>query len=86
MTGATSMAAILGALVVLGEPLGRTPALAALHAAGFALAVVAAARLAPAAVPQRGSGCQDGEPRNVRPSTGGPSTTRRSPRPFARTT
>jgi hypothetical protein len=48
MTAGTNVGSILGALVVLGEPLGRTPALAVVHGAAFALVVVAAWRLAPA--------------------------------------
>jgi drug/metabolite transporter (DMT)-like permease len=47
MTAATNLVSILGGLAVLGDPLGRTPALAALHVAAFALVVVAAWRLAP---------------------------------------
>jgi hypothetical protein len=47
MTAATNVGSILGAFVVLGEPLGRTPALAALHGVAFALVVLAAWRLAP---------------------------------------
>jgi hypothetical protein len=47
MTAATNVGSIAGALVVLGDPLGRTPALAALHALAFALVVAAAWRLAP---------------------------------------
>jgi hypothetical protein len=41
MTAGTNVVAILGGLLVMGEPLGATPALAALHAAGFALVVLA---------------------------------------------
>jgi hypothetical protein len=47
MTAATNVVSILGGLAVLGDPLGRTPALAALHVGAFALVVVAAWRLAP---------------------------------------
>lgn len=47
MTAATNLVSILGGLAVLGDPLGRTPALAVLHAAAFALVVAAAWRLAP---------------------------------------
>jgi hypothetical protein len=47
MTGATNVSSILGAFVVLGDPLGRTPGLAALHALAFALVVASAWRLAP---------------------------------------
>ena len=48
MTAATNVSSIAGAFVVYGDPLGRTPALAALHALAFALVLVAAWRLAPA--------------------------------------
>jgi hypothetical protein len=48
MTAATNVGSILGALVILGEPLGRTPGLAAVHGLAFALVVLAAWRLAPA--------------------------------------
>jgi hypothetical protein len=48
MTAATNVGSILGALVVLGEPLGRTPGLATVHGLAFALVVLAAWRLAPA--------------------------------------
>jgi hypothetical protein len=48
MTAATNVGSILGAFVVLGEPLGRTPGLAILHGLAFALVVLAAWRLAPA--------------------------------------
>ena len=47
MTAATNVGSIAGAFVVLGDPLGRTPALAALHRLAFALVVAAAWRLAP---------------------------------------
>ena len=47
MTAATNVGSIAGAFVVLGDPLGRTPALAALHLLAFALVVAAAWRLAP---------------------------------------
>jgi hypothetical protein len=47
MTAATNISSILGAFVVFGDELGRTPQLAALHGLGFALVVVAAWRLAP---------------------------------------
>ncbi|GAC1316200.1 MAG: hypothetical protein NVSMB25_01460 [Thermoleophilaceae bacterium] len=49
MTGATTVVSIVGGLLVFGDPLGRTPALAYLHVAGFALVTVAGALLAPAA-------------------------------------
>jgi hypothetical protein len=48
MTAGTNVGSILGALVVLGEPLGRTPQLAVLHALAFVLVLAAAWRLAPA--------------------------------------
>jgi hypothetical protein len=48
MTAATNIGSIAGAFVVFGDPLGRTPTLAALHALAFALVLVAAWRLAPA--------------------------------------
>ena len=48
MTAATNVASIGGAFGVFGDPLGRTPALAALHAAALAAVVVAGWRLAPA--------------------------------------
>jgi energy-coupling factor transporter transmembrane protein EcfT len=47
MTAATNVVSILGGLAVLGDPLGHSPALAAVHAAAFALVVAAAWRLAP---------------------------------------
>lgn len=48
MTAATNAASIVGGFVVLGDVLGRTPGLAAVHALGFAVIGVAAWRLAPA--------------------------------------
>jgi uncharacterized membrane protein len=48
MTATTNAVSILGGLFVLSEPLGRTPALAALHAGAFLLMAVAAWMLAPA--------------------------------------
>ena len=48
MTAATNVSSILGAFVVLGDRLGRTPELAAAHGLAFVLVVVAAWRLAPA--------------------------------------
>jgi hypothetical protein len=48
MTAATNVTSIAGAFVVFGDPLGRTPLLAAAHAVAFALVCVAAWRLAPA--------------------------------------
>jgi hypothetical protein len=41
MTAGTNVAAILGGLLVMGEPLGATPQLAALHAGAFVLVVLA---------------------------------------------
>jgi hypothetical protein len=41
MTAGTNVVAILGGLLVMGDPLGAGPALAALHAAAFALIVLA---------------------------------------------
>jgi drug/metabolite transporter (DMT)-like permease len=41
MTAGTNVVAILGGLLVMREPLGATPAPAALHAAAFALVVLA---------------------------------------------
>jgi drug/metabolite transporter (DMT)-like permease len=41
MTAGTNVVAILGGLLVMNESLGATPALAALHAAAFALVVLA---------------------------------------------
>jgi hypothetical protein len=55
MTAATNFVSILGGLLVLGEPLGRTPALAALHAGAFVLLAVAAWMLAPAQAALAGS-------------------------------
>jgi hypothetical protein len=48
MTATTNISSIAGAFVVFGDPLGRTPVLAAVHALAFALVVAAAWRLAPA--------------------------------------
>jgi hypothetical protein len=48
MTAATNVGSIAGAFVVFGDPLGRTPTLAAIHALAFALVLVAAWLLAPA--------------------------------------
>jgi hypothetical protein len=48
MTAATNIGSIAGAFVVLGDRLGRTPQLAALHAVAFGLVLVAAWGLAPA--------------------------------------
>jgi hypothetical protein len=48
MTAATNASSIAGAFAAFGDPLGRTPPLAAVHALALALVVVAAWRLAPA--------------------------------------
>jgi multidrug transporter EmrE-like cation transporter len=48
MTTATNVSSIAGAFVVFGDPLGRTPAIAGLHALAFALVAASAWRLAPA--------------------------------------
>jgi hypothetical protein len=47
MTTATNVGSIAGAFVVFGDPLGRTPGLAVLHALAFALVAASAWRLAP---------------------------------------
>jgi hypothetical protein len=49
MTAATTVVSVIGGFLVFGDPLGRTPALVALHVVAFALVTVAAAALAPAA-------------------------------------
>lgn len=46
MTIFTNLAAVLGGLVVFGDPLGSSPALAAVHALAFGVAGVAAWLLA----------------------------------------
>jgi len=48
MTAATTVDSILGGFIVFGDPLGRTPALSAVHLVAFALVTLAAAALAPA--------------------------------------
>ncbi len=48
MTAATTVVSVIGGFVVFGDPLGRTPALAALHLTAFALVTIAATTLAPA--------------------------------------
>jgi hypothetical protein len=48
MTTATNVSSIAGAFVVFGDPLGRTPGIAVLHALAFALVAASAWRLAPA--------------------------------------
>jgi hypothetical protein len=47
MTAGTNVSSIAGGLIVFGDPLGRTPALAGAHALAFALVGVAAWLLAP---------------------------------------
>jgi hypothetical protein len=47
MTAGTNVVSILGGLLVLGDPLGRTPVLEAAHVAGFLLVLASAWRLAP---------------------------------------
>jgi hypothetical protein len=47
MTAATTVVSVAGGFAVFGDPLGRTPALAALHLAAFGLVTVAATALAP---------------------------------------
>jgi drug/metabolite transporter (DMT)-like permease len=47
MTAATNATSIAGGFVVFGDPLGRTPVLAAAHALAFVLVGVAAWHLAP---------------------------------------
>jgi hypothetical protein len=47
MTAATNLGSIAGGFVIFGDPLGRTPVLAALHLVAFALIGVAAWWLAP---------------------------------------
>jgi hypothetical protein len=48
MTAATNVSSIVGAFVVYGDALGRTPLLAGAHAVAFGLVIFAAWRLAPA--------------------------------------
>jgi drug/metabolite transporter (DMT)-like permease len=48
MTGATNVSTIAGGLVVFGDPLGATPALATLHLVALVLVTTAAWRLVPA--------------------------------------
>jgi hypothetical protein len=48
MTAATNVSSIVGAFVVYGDALGRTPLLAGAHALAFGLVIFAAWRLAPA--------------------------------------
>jgi uncharacterized membrane protein len=55
MTAATNVVSILGGLMVLGEPLGRTPGLAVLHMGAFLLTGFAAWMLAPAQAALAGS-------------------------------
>jgi hypothetical protein len=49
MTAATTAVSVLGGFVVFGDPIGRTPLLAALHLLAFVLVAVAAAVLGPVA-------------------------------------
>jgi hypothetical protein len=74
MTGGTNLVSILGGFVVFGDPLGSTPALAALHAASFVLVLAAAVALAP------GAGGEAGYPLPL------PATTSEGPRAQARAT
>jgi drug/metabolite transporter (DMT)-like permease len=53
MTAATNLVAVAGAVLVLGQGLGATPALIALHGVGFALVPVAAGLAAVGLVPAR---------------------------------
>jgi hypothetical protein len=48
MTAGTNVVAVLGGVIAFGEPLGATPAIAALHAAALAAIVVGGWWLAPA--------------------------------------
>jgi hypothetical protein len=48
MTAATTVVSVAGGFAVFGDPLGRTPLLAALHLGAFGLVTVAATALAPA--------------------------------------
>jgi hypothetical protein len=48
MTAATNVSSIVGAFVVYGDALGRTPLLAGAHALAFGIVIFAAWRLAPA--------------------------------------
>jgi uncharacterized membrane protein len=95
MTAATNAVSILGGLLVLGEPLGRTPGLAALHAGAFLLLAVAAWMLAPAQAalagtvgghqPQAGGPAGASPPRSgaVRSSASQPTSRSRSARSAA---
>jgi hypothetical protein len=49
MTAATTAVSVLGAFLVFGDPLGRSPLLVAVHLLAFALVALAAAALAPVA-------------------------------------
>jgi hypothetical protein len=53
MTAGTTAVSVAGGFAVFGDPLGRTPLLAVLHAAGFVLVTIAAAMLAPAVTAPR---------------------------------
>jgi hypothetical protein len=50
MTAGTNVSSIAGAFAAFGDPLGRTPPLAAVHTLAFALVILAAWRLAPVAL------------------------------------
>jgi hypothetical protein len=65
MTVLTNLVAVVGGLVVFGEPLGTSPALAALHLVAFGLAGVAAWLLAGAhaRLAERGAALRDEETR-----------------------
>jgi hypothetical protein len=56
MTAGTNLVALAGAVLVLGQGLGATPALIALHGVGFALVPVAAGLAAAGLVPAEPSG------------------------------
>ncbi|HEX6458799.1 MAG TPA: hypothetical protein VF032_07770 [Thermoleophilaceae bacterium] len=53
MTAGTNALSIVAGFVVFGDPLGRTPGLAAVHAIALVVIVVAATRLAPATQTER---------------------------------
>jgi hypothetical protein len=75
MTAATNLVSVVGGLLVLGEPLGRTPALVALHVAAFLLTGLAAWLLAPAQAaltePADGGSPQVVEPAGASPPRSG---------------
>jgi hypothetical protein len=70
MTAATNVSSIAGAFVVFGDPLGRTPLLAAIHALAFVLVFIAAWRLAPAQAGLVAAPTPAGRPTEQRPSDG----------------